>query len=235
LELWPIVEDELFGYELVPDRETHTYVIIGRNALGQPALRTVSYGIGSPNALQLVAVNGRLLSRKERAARYCVQRKDTILADWTSAAKSACAQLHDLFPHRAPERNTVASRPHRHLEDALALAYSHLARWDPSIEFFGLPNEAQLGFPLIGPMGKQGDLTFKEPDMWLLQWHAAPDVVIESWSIAMHELDPSASKKNGEDYFLDRRMHRRRATDRDEPSTWTEEERRQTPGRRATD
>src|SRR5438067_12624142 len=34
LELWPIVEEDLFGYELVPERDTHTYVIVGRNASG---------------------------------------------------------------------------------------------------------------------------------------------------------------------------------------------------------
>lgn len=59
LQLLPIVEDGLFGYELVPDRDTHTYVIIGRNAEGRPSLRTVSYGSGGSEVLQLVAVQGR--------------------------------------------------------------------------------------------------------------------------------------------------------------------------------
>ncbi len=39
LDLLPIVEDGLFGYELVPDRKTHTYVTIGCNAQGEPVLR----------------------------------------------------------------------------------------------------------------------------------------------------------------------------------------------------
>jgi hypothetical protein len=63
LHLVPIVEDGLFGYELIPDRETHTYPILGCNAEGEPALRKTSYGVGTPDALQLVAVNGRVLSR----------------------------------------------------------------------------------------------------------------------------------------------------------------------------
>ena len=39
LDLLPIVEDGLFGYELSPDRDTHTYVTIGCNAQGEPVLR----------------------------------------------------------------------------------------------------------------------------------------------------------------------------------------------------
>ena len=70
LDLLPIVEDGLFGYELVPDRKTHTYLTIGCNAQGEPVLRKTLYGAGTPNALQLVAANGHILSRRERAARY---------------------------------------------------------------------------------------------------------------------------------------------------------------------
>src|ERR1700693_2913670 len=58
LDLLPIVEEGLFGYELIPDRNTHTYVTIGCNAQGEPVLRKTSYGVGAPNTLQLVGVNG---------------------------------------------------------------------------------------------------------------------------------------------------------------------------------
>jgi hypothetical protein len=68
IDLLPIVGDGLFGYELLPDRDTHTYETIGCNALGGPVLRKTLYGVGAPNALQLVAVNGRILSRSERAS-----------------------------------------------------------------------------------------------------------------------------------------------------------------------
>jgi hypothetical protein len=73
IDLLPIVEDGLFGYELLPDRNTHTYVTIGCNAQGKPVLRKTLYDVGATNALQLVAVNGHILSRSERASRYEAQ------------------------------------------------------------------------------------------------------------------------------------------------------------------
>ena len=39
LDLLPIVEDGLFGYELVPDRDAHAYVTIGCNAQGETGAR----------------------------------------------------------------------------------------------------------------------------------------------------------------------------------------------------
>jgi len=38
LDLLPIVEDGLFGYELVPDRNAHTYRTVGCNARGTMVL-----------------------------------------------------------------------------------------------------------------------------------------------------------------------------------------------------
>jgi hypothetical protein len=55
IDLLPIVEDGLFGYELLPDRNTHTYVTIDCNAQGEPFLRKTSYGVGVPNALRIPA------------------------------------------------------------------------------------------------------------------------------------------------------------------------------------
>ena len=232
LELWPIVEEGLFGYELVPERDTHTYVIIGRNADGEPSVRATSYGVGGPNHLQLIAVNGRTLSRKDREARYRTQTRDEVFSDWRAAANAACARLRILFPHRERHDTTRSSRAYRYLEHALHVAHSHLARWDPLIAFFGLPNEAQLGFPLIGAEGKQGELMLKGPDTWLLHWHAPPDLVIESWSIT-HEY---ARARKRDQVFPNRRVHRRRAIDRgQEPAPWSSEERRHTPGRRLID
>jgi hypothetical protein len=68
IDLFPIVEDGLFGYELVPDRQTHTYVTIGGNAQGEPVLRKTSYGLGAANALQLVAVSVTSFQRRARNA-----------------------------------------------------------------------------------------------------------------------------------------------------------------------
>lgn len=188
LELWPIVEDELFGYELVPDRETRTYVIIGSNALGKPALRTVSYGTGSSSRR---ARNVQLATAATQGQRLCRLDK----------RRKIRLRSNTLFVSARLPEHSVASRPHRHLEDALALAYSHLARWDPLIEFFGLPNEAQLGFPLLDSNGKQGELIFAEPDTWLLHWHVAPDVVIELWSIAIRETFHRVSRSMAENIF----------------------------------
>ena len=92
LDLLPIVEDGLFGYELVPDRDTHTYLTVGCNARGDMVLRKTLYGVGAPSALQLVAVNGHLLSRSERAAQYRLQQRDTCFADLDAAAGATWAR-----------------------------------------------------------------------------------------------------------------------------------------------
>src|SRR5207253_2983781 len=40
LDLLPVVEDGVFGYELVSDRNTHTYLTVGCNARREPIVRT---------------------------------------------------------------------------------------------------------------------------------------------------------------------------------------------------
>ena len=189
LDLLPIVEDGLFGYELLPDRNTHTYVSIGCNAHGEPVLRKTLYGVGAPNALQLVAVNGPILSRSERAARYSTQQRDSNFPDWTAAAESAWAQLLFLFPERPRQLVAVREHVHRCLDEALSIAYSHLAYWNPFIQFCGLPNEAQRGFALKGIHGEHGELIFQRPDIWMLRWKAPPQAVYESWSVQLPDLD----------------------------------------------
>ena len=51
---------------------------------------------------------------------------------------------------------------HRCLDEALSIAQSHLAPWNPFIEFCGLLNEAQQGFALRGAKGEYGELVFRE-------------------------------------------------------------------------
>ena len=68
LDLVPIVEDGLFGYELIPDRDMHVYPIIGRNAQGEPVLRKNTYS-GAASALHLVTIDGALNFQSRRAAR----------------------------------------------------------------------------------------------------------------------------------------------------------------------
>src|SRR5439155_26646352 len=112
LELVPIVEDGLFGYEIVPDRNTHTYLTIGCSARGEPLLRRTSYGVGAPKTLQLAAVNGRKFSRSERAARYSSRQRDSHFSDWPAAAGSAWAQLLFLFREPAPQPCLVRQHGH---------------------------------------------------------------------------------------------------------------------------
>ena len=209
LDLCPIVEDGLFGYEILPHGDTDTYLIIGRNVLGEPALRRTSYKVPAPDALQLIAVDGRLLSRQERAARYRIDSRDSSLPDWLALAEAACTQLNDLFPPTIGENLVTApSRKHRYLEEAVCVAHYHLAAWDPSIAFFGFPNEAEMGFSLVDADGHRGALIFQRPNTWNLRWAASAHVVEESWSIK--DVASLTATEHGQLPPRDRRMHRRR-------------------------
>jgi len=189
LNLLPIVEDGLFGYELVPDRKAHTYLTIGCDARGAPVVRKTLYGVDAPNDLQLVAVNGHMLSRTERAARYSIRQRDSHFIDWSAAAESAWAQLVILFPAAPRQPIVLPENVHRCLDEALSIAHSHLAQWNPFIHFFGLPNEAQQGIALTGASGERGELLFQRPDIWMLRWKAPPQAVYESWSVVVDDPD----------------------------------------------
>jgi hypothetical protein len=192
LDLLPIVEDALFGYELVPGRKTHTYLTIGCDAQGAPVVRKTLYGVDAPNGLQLVAVNGHILSRADRAARYSIQQRDSHFADWSVAAESALAQLAMLFPERPRQPIILRESVHQCLDEALSIAHSHLAQWNPFIHFFGLPNEAQHGIALTGVNDERGELLFQRPDIWMLRWKAPPQAVYESWSVVLDDPDAAA-------------------------------------------
>ena len=235
LDLVPIAEDGLFGYELVPDGEAHTYLIIACDAQGKPVLRRTSYSIGAPDALQLVAVNGHVLSRSERAARYTIQRRDSAFTDWHAAAEAVCGQLCMLFPEWTGQTLVLRGNA-RYLEEALCIAHSHLDRWDPFIQFFGLPNEAQLGFGLTGSSGEQGELRFQLPNIWTLHWNARTEVIDESWRIVMDDSDTRTDRARSDLHFPDRRINRRRAANRGgAPGPWSGMDKRQMRGRRAMD
>ena len=113
---------------------------------------------------------------------------------------------------------------HRYFDKALSVAHSHLLRWDPFIQFFGLPDEAQMGFELIGAGGEHGELTFQQPDIWTLRWSAPPEVINETWSLPWDDLDAGRDQAEGDLDLTDRPAHTRRG-----------KERRKTRGRRATD
>jgi hypothetical protein len=189
IDLLPIVDDGLFGYELVPDRQNHTYVTIGCNAHGEAVLRKTSYGLGPSDALHLVASHGQLLARRERAARYRTQQRDFQFSDWSAAADAAWVQLLYLYPERPRQPVVVREHTHRCLDEALSIAQSHLTPWNPFIEFCGLPDEAQHGFALKGAKGEHGELVFQRPDIWMLRWKAPPQAVYESWSVVLPDPD----------------------------------------------
>lgn len=192
-ELLPIVEGGLFGYELVPEHETNAYVTLGCDAHGEPVLRTAWYGTGAASAVQLAVLNGHVLSQTERAARHGARQRDLRFPDWTAAAEAAWAQLLRFFPGRPRRPVVLNEKLHRSLDGALAVASSHLAPWNPFIEFCGLPNEAQRGFALSGAGGERGELVFQRPDIWMLRWKAPPHALYESWSASRSALRTTRS------------------------------------------
>jgi hypothetical protein len=157
---------------------------------GNRCWRKAGCGLSSANnALQLVAANGPILSRSERAARYSTQQRDAHFPDWPAAAESAWAQLLFLFQERPRQPVAVHEHVHRCLDEALSIAHSHLAHWNPFIQFCGLHDEAQLGFALKGAHGEHGELVFQRPDIWMLRWKAPPQAVYESWSVVLPDPD----------------------------------------------
>lgn len=235
LDLVPIVEDGLFGYELIPDRDMHVYPIIGRNAQGEPVLRKNSYA-GTPSALHLVAVDGALNFHSRRAVRSSIQRRDTVYPNWLAAAESAWAHLLAVCSDLPRQTPILRENTHRWLDRALAVAHAQLEAWDPFIEFLGLPNEAQLGFVLSGTDGEHGTLIFQQPDTWSLRWNAPRVAVHQSWSTDMRDVETAIERADGYRRMADRRAHSRRASDRGAiRDSWTGQDRRQAGGRRAID
>ena len=188
LDLLPIVEDGLFGYELVLHREMRICLTIGCNEMGVPVVRKTSYGAHASNALQLASMNGRTVARRAPGTRH-TQRRDSRFPDWPAAVASVWAQLAALLLDRPRQPVELIEWPHRLLDDALSIAHSHLAAWDPFIRFVGLPNEAQLGFLLYGAAGSHGELVSQWPHSWILRWKAPPHAVYEEWPVALPDRD----------------------------------------------
>ena len=182
VDLLPIVDDGLFGYELVLDPAPRFFLTLGCNEHGVPALRKTFYGAGAPNSLQLAALDGETVSRSATTVQR-IRQRDTTFPDWSTVVESAWAQLAALFPHRPRHHVELDEAPQRILDGALSVAHSHLAAWDPCIRFGGLPNEAQDGFALHDACGNRGELISRQPSIWILRWKAPPDAVYEEWSL----------------------------------------------------
>ena len=185
LELLPIVEDGVFGYELVPSRDAHTYLTIGFSEWGAAVVRRTLYSADAPGALRLAAASGKVVGPGSAARRNCVQQRDSAFANLSEAIEHGFAQYLTILPERPREPIELQVDLHRYLDEALVVAYEHLSAWDPFIHFFGLPLEAEFGFALRGARGEHGELISRRPDMWVLRWKAPKAVVYEEWAVAI--------------------------------------------------
>jgi hypothetical protein len=181
VELLPIVEDGLFGYEVLPSRDAHTYLTVGRNDRGEPTLRRSLYCVETPGELRLATVNGRLLSQRELDASHLIRTRDEAFPDWPSAAHSLWTALAALFPEGPRHPVAFHDAPHADLDAALAAASAHLAGRDPVIAFCGVPDEAKYGFGLRHANGEGGHLVGWPPGRWKLRWEGSGGTLTAEW------------------------------------------------------
>jgi hypothetical protein len=189
LDLLPIVEDGLFGYELVPDRNTHTYFTIGFCATGEAVLRRAVLCTNAPSVLRLAAVKGKSFAGTNFRPRNSSQQHDSRFGELSDAVESGFSQLVTIFPERPRKPIELHVTWHQYLGEALSIAHMHLSHWNPFVQFFGLPNEAQYGFALRGDHGEHGELASRRPGMWVLRWHSPEAVIYEEWDVVLPGLD----------------------------------------------
>ena len=192
LDLLPIVEDGLVGYELLPNQATCSYLTIGCDARGVPLLRETLYRTAPAGALRVASVDGRTVSQNGSEATRPVRQRDAILPDWSSAAHAAWTELAALFPQQPRHGIAVHDGWHACLDEALSIAYAYLAACDPCIEFCGVPDEARYGFALTHDHGGRGLLTSREPGKWAL-WFQSPNANLsEEWATARPHIGAAA-------------------------------------------
>jgi hypothetical protein len=188
LDMVPILEEELLGYEMTPAGVAETCLTMGCKPDGEPVVRKESLANALRGGLQLATLDGLTVARAARALPSRSGRRDLRFPDWPSAAKFTCAELETLSPG-APRRPPLLNLgQNASLERALAAAAARLAQWNPIIHFCGLPNEEQLGYALYGAAGR-GELVFRHPDQWTLHWKSAREVVCEVWSVVAPDVE----------------------------------------------
>src|SRR4029077_16923022 len=111
-------EDGLFGYELVPDRNTHTYLTIGCRETGEALLRR-TLSADAPSALRLAAVDGKSVSRRNLNAPRPTQQRDFRFAEISEAVEAGLSQLVTQFPERPRQPIELQANVHRYLDEAL--------------------------------------------------------------------------------------------------------------------
>lgn len=188
-DLLPIVDDGVFGYELLPQRATHTYLTLGCDSDGRTILRKSLYCAEAPSALRLATTNGRVLTPNELDAWHRIQSRDFPFPDWSSVAEAVWREFTALFPEEPRRPVRFHDARHGALDEALAMAHSLLAAWDPHIDFCGVPDEVQYGIALTGANGASGQLTARTAGHWALRWDAAGVSLREQWATAAWEDD----------------------------------------------
>ena len=188
LDLIPILDEGLFGCELIAAGDIDTCLTLGCKLNRRPLVREVRYHVPH-STLRLATSDGHTLGRRDRRARYRVRTRDREFPDWSAAAAFALATIAALFPEESSSAPLLVPGPLRSLEFALSIANARLAHWDPFIHFFGLPNEAQLGYGLHGAGDGRGQLVFCHPDAWTLRWRSANGTIDENWSLLPAVLD----------------------------------------------
>ena len=146
----------------------------------------------APSVLRLAAVSGKSVGGTNFPHRKSAQQRDSRLGELSDAVESGFSQLVTLYPERPRRSIELRDSVHRYLDEALSIAHAKLSDWNPFIQFFGLPDEAQYGFALRGDHGEHGELVSRRPDMWVLRWKSRQTVVYEEWSVLLPNLDASS-------------------------------------------
>jgi len=181
LDLLPIVEDGVAGYEVLPNRPTQTYLTIGWDQRGKPVVRESTYLEGPPSGLRVVSVDGEEAPSDSGALRHRLRQRDSVLPDWPTAAEALWSELTRLFPQGPRHPIELHDLRLEELDEALGVAYRHLADCDPQIDFCGVPDEAQYGFALTDAKGGRGQLAARNPETWSLWFQSSTASVREEW------------------------------------------------------
>ncbi len=182
LDLLPIVEEGIAGYEVLPNRASHMYLTIGWDERGKPVLRESTYLDGPPSGLRVVSVDGQV-PPVEAGTPNRLRQRDSVLPDWPTAAEAVWSELARLVPQEPRYAIEVHDLRLEELDDALATAFRHLADCDPHIDFCGVPDEAQYGFALTDAKGGRGQLIARHPETWTLWFQSSTGTIHEEWAM----------------------------------------------------
>lgn len=197
IDLLPIVEDGLAGYEIVPNRSTYTYLTIGWGARGAPVLRESSYRDGPPNLVRVVAVDGESVSPIDASGIHRLRQRDSVYRDWAAAAEAAWSELTRMFPQEPRYGIELHDVRYEELDEALATAYQYLVDCDPCIDFCGVPDEVQYGLALTDAKGGRGQLVMRHPETWTLWFQSAQGTVHEEWMVPSTGVDRGWVRASG--------------------------------------